>query len=95
MAKASYYAVTATGQTSWYDRSGNQQHGMNWYILVGPCDSLEEAKTKGETKIGPIFNEYGMSDIYRETAHKNLQVVSKSRLRDYRLDSDQIDMEVG
>lgn len=95
MAKASYYAVTATSQTSWYDRSGNQRYGMDWYILAGPYGSSEEAKTQGEEKIGPIFNEYGMSDIYRETAYKNLQVVSKSQLKNYRLDPEQIDLEVG
>jgi hypothetical protein len=93
MAKASYYAVTATGQTSWYDRSGNQRHGMDWYILSGPCNSEEEAKTQGEAKIGPIFNQYGMSDIYRETAHKNLHIVSKSRLREYRLDQIALEAE--
>lgn len=91
--KPTYYAVTATGQTSWYDRSGNQCIGMDWYVVSGPCTTTEQAEDQGHEKIGPIFNEYGMSDIYRETAHKNLQVVSKSRLRNFRLSAEGIEVE--
>lgn len=94
MANATYYAVTATEQTSWFDRSGKQRYGMGWYIVAGPCASREEAQTQGEEKIGPIFNKSGRGDIHRETAHKNMCVVSKSQLQNYRLDPEQIDLEV-
>jgi hypothetical protein len=48
MTKATYYAVTATGQTSWYDRSGNQRYGMDWYIVAGPCAQYCSKKCNGK-----------------------------------------------
>lgn len=80
-----YYAITAVDQTSWYTRQGEQRFGLNWYIVAGPCPAPGEAELQGQNAIGPIYNEYQMADIYRETAHKNVHVVSKSRLNSYRI----------
>lgn len=83
--KATYFAITAVEQTSWYDRSGNQRHGMAWYAVSDPCSSREDAEKQAKKNIGPVVNQHGMSDIYAETAHKNMIVVSKSQLKQYRL----------
>jgi hypothetical protein len=58
---------------------------MNWSIMSGPHYSRTEAEEQGHEKIGSILNEHGMSDISRATEHKNLIVVPKSSLHNYRI----------
>jgi hypothetical protein len=82
--KPTFYGITATSQTSWYDVRGNQRIGMNWYIVSGPCATRTQAGEQGREQIGNIDG-----DIYRETEHKNFRIVSKSSLkREYRIDPD-------
>lgn len=91
---AQYYAVSAIGETDWYDRSGQRCYGKDWYIVTGPCPTPHEAWTQGKEKIGPIFGENQTKNPYAETAHKNMEVTSKSKLKAiYRLDLNAIQEE--
>lgn len=84
--KPTFYGITAISQTSWYDIHGNQRHGMDWYIVSGPCDTRHQAGEQGRNAIGQ-----SNGDIYKETEHKNLRVVSKSSLkREYRINLDTV-----
>lgn len=88
--KPTFYGITAHGQASWYDVHGNQRHGMDWYIVSGPCETRHQAGEQGRAAIGDIRTEHG-TDIYKETEHKNLRIVSASSLkREYRIDLDAI-----
>jgi hypothetical protein len=64
-----------------------QMNGYNLVIAAGHSRKAVEAKAR--EIIGPVVTEYG-TDIYKDTEHKNLIVVSKTRAkRDFGFDWEQ------
>lgn len=64
-----YIAITTT----------NPQHGYNEVCRGNNRDAV---RTEAEKIIGDIRTEYG-TDIYAETKHRNLMVVSKTQAKKY------------
>lgn len=87
MSKPSYYAITSVGVKFVQRNASTQVEVMDWYILVGPCVSRDEAHEKGVERIGPTLNDWGQGMMEEQTALKNMTVVPKSQLTRYGLKS--------
>ena len=72
---ATYYALTT--------------HGQRWFPLNVIASTRDEAERQARAIIGPVATPTG-TDIERETEHKNLCIVPKSRLRRYGLSPEYI-----
>ena len=72
---ATYYALTT--------------HGLRWFPLNVIAPTRDEAEQQARAIIGPVATPTG-TDIERETEHKNLCIVPKSRLRHYGLSPEYI-----
>lgn len=64
---ATYLAITTT----------NPEHG---YEVLAYGSDKEKVREAAEEQIGDIRRDYG-TDIYAETRHKNLRVVSKTKAK--------------
>src|SRR5579859_7268778 len=81
---ATYYAIVATEQTRYYVR-GVERYGMDWTVIAGPCPTSQEAETQGKAWIEEHEGGNRLSMTY-QTMHRNLTIVSKSALRQYRVE---------
>lgn len=78
--KPAYFGITAFSQVQRYDRKGNERHGMNWHIISGPAPSIATARDKAYEYLGPRRD-----DIYIDTMYKNLTIVTRSELKQFRI----------
>ena len=72
---ATYYALTT--------------HGQRWFPLNVIASTRDEAERQARAVIGPVATPIG-TDVVRDTEHKNLVIVPKSRLRHYGLSPESI-----
>src|SRR5579863_9777941 len=90
---AQYYAITAKQQIEYVGHHGERKWRMDWSTIAGPCSTREEAETQGKAWIeehhGGGNKAYGDYGIYMN----NLTIVPKSRLGQYRIDPDSINMD--
>jgi hypothetical protein len=89
MSKPSYYGITMLEQKMVYTQKGVQQIIGNWFILSGPHADKDVAKKNGEEEVERLYPLNPVSpQLERATLLKNLTVVTKSELRQYRVEVD-------
>ena len=89
---AQYYGISASRTKETPVRRGDGWGSvalLHWHVYSGPCASRAEAESQAIAKIGPNNAE----DMEQKTLHRNLVVVSKSKLRAYRISLDRVEVE--
>lgn len=66
----------------------------NGWQIYATGDNKAQVEKDAETKIGPILNQWGQSDLKQETLHKNLRVVSKTQARRFFVRPEFLDEEI-